>query len=751
MTQAHTFLAEVQSALPSAWQEPVAALAAETLQTERPLHLILVGGFSVGKSSLLNMLLQEPLLQTALEETTALPTFIEYGAEREMQLVGQDGSGLPLDEVGFAAATTQAPEGAACATLALPMPWLEGVSIIDLPGLGSVSQTHREYTLAQIRQADVVLYLLAPSGPSKSDVETLALIQQAGKRVKIMVTRWDEVEASVARGEKQPSLEQWAAQIEQATGLRARLAPCHRDGLGRDEIIDFVQRARTDLDGIRLRRFQAELKPMLQNALGFNAEQQRSCEVDSEAQAQALHQELLQRKHRLAEFKVGLHGEQQQDRQRIDQQSAVSVQVEREQLKTQLDQQADQLAGESAWNGFSQQGTERLRAATARLAQALSSLSSHYGALQLPEAEVAEFNLRLPELETVSADDFLDIGKLSQLEQQIVEQQQQFAAMEQKLGTMSVADMSASEQALNELLQQKNAIAAQPMPTIIQRVSEGNGATIGRMLGEVADIGLMFVNPAVVGAKAASIVGKGAKMAKIAIKTEQLDKVETTVSTGMKVMQGRSLPNSSGLPPKLVEKAGMLEMLSLGYWGERIGSMLGGPVDVETVDPEAIAARDAALADLEKQSQALRSALARNEDIANEKQLTGWALEQSRKEQARLQAELVRIKALAEQKHRDAQRQLQQQRQQQIRHSAERAVSQWLRGFDRQSAAMTELLHARVKSHWEDRVAALIDERLQDIEQLDAQAKASSADKRASLAQLREEAAAIERTLAALG
>lgn len=748
MTQAHTFLVEVQSALPSAWQEPVAALAAETLQTEQPLRLILVGGFSVGKSSLLNMLLQEPLLQTALEETTALPTFIEYGAERAMQLVGHDGSGLPLDEAGFAAATTQAPAGAACATLALPLPWLEGVSIIDLPGLGSVSQAHRDYTLAQIRQADVVLYLLAPSGPSKSDVETLALIQQAGKRVKVMVARWDQVEASVARGEKMPSLEQWASQIEQATGLLARLAPCHRDGLGRDEIIDFVQRARADLEGIRLRRFQAELKPVLQNALGFNAEQQRSCEVDSEAQAQALHQELMERKHRLAEFKAGLHGEQQQDRQRIDQQSAAAVQAERQQLKIQLDQQADQLAGEFAWNAFGQQGGERLRAATTKLAQALSGLSSQYGALQLPEAEVAEFNLRLPEPETVSADDFLDIGKLSQLEQQLVEQQQQFATTEQKLATMNVADMSESEQALSELLRHKNAIAAEPLPTIIQRVSEGNGAAMGRMLGEALDIGLMFVNPAAVGAKAASIVGKGAKMANIAVKTAR---VSTAVSTGVKVMQGQSLPKSSTLPPKLAEKVGMLEMFSLGYWGERVGSMLGGPVDVEVVDPEAVAVRNAALADLENQSQALRRALARNEDIANERQLTGWALEQSRKEQQRLQAELARIKALAEQKHRDAQKQLQQQRQQQIRHGAERAVSQWLRSFDRQSAAMTELLYARVKSHWEDRVTALVDERLQDIEQLDAQAKASSADKRASLAQLREEAASIERTLAALG
>lgn len=748
MTQAHAFLAEVQSALPTAWQEPVAALAAETLQTDRPLRLILVGGFSVGKSSLLNMLLQEPLLQTAMEETTALPTFIEYGAEREMQLVGHDGSSLPLDEAGFAAATTQAPEGAACATLALPLPWLEGVSIIDLPGLGSVSQTHREYTLAQIRQADVVLYLLAPSGPSKSDAETLALIQQAGKRVKVMVTRWDQVEASVARGEKQPSLEQWAAQIEQGSGLRARLAPCHRDGLGRDEIIDFVQRARADLDGIRLRRFQAELKPILQNALGQNAEQQRSCQVDSEAEAQALHQELLQRKHKLAEFKSVQQAEQQQERQRIEQQAAASVQAEGRQLKAQLEQNADELGDESAWNAFGQQGSELLRAATSRLAQTLSGLSSNYGALQLPEAEVAEFNLRLPEPETVSADDFLDVGKLSQLEQQIAEQQEQFVTTEQKLATMNVADMSESEQALRALTQQKNAMAVQPLPTVLQRVKDGNGAMLGRMLGEVADIGLMFFNPATAGAKVASIVGKGAKVANIAVNAA---KVGNAVTHSMKVMQGLPIAKSSGLPPNLVNKIGMLEMFSLGYWGERFGSMLGGPVDVEVVDPEAVAARNAALFDLENQSQALRRALARNDDIANERQLSGWALEQNRKEQVRLQAELTRLKAQAEQKQCDAQKQLQQQRQQQIRHNAERAVSQWLRGFDRQSIAMTELLHARVKSHWEDRVAALIDERLQDIGRLDAQAQASSADKRALLTQLRDDATAIERTLATLG
>ena len=342
MSSPSPFLSELLQQLPATWHEPVTALADATLQASNPLRLILVGTFSVGKSSLLNMLLQESLLQSAMEETTALPTFIEYGEERAMQLVGLDGSTLPLDETGFAQATTRAPEGAACAVLAMPQPWLKGVLIVDLPGLGSVSSTHRDYTLAQIQQADAVLYLIGPTGPSQTDLSMLKQIHDAGKRVKVMITHWDKVEAAVARGERMPSLEQWSTQIETATGLRARLASCHKAGLGRNEVIDFVQRCSNDLDAIRLRRFSAELRPILLNALGHNADSQRSCEVESEQANRELHQELMLRKQKLTEFKAGIYAEQQQDRERIECECGALLQVHRQKLARQLGEQAEQ-------------------------------------------------------------------------------------------------------------------------------------------------------------------------------------------------------------------------------------------------------------------------------------------------------------------------------------------------------------------------------------------------------------------------
>lgn len=742
-------LSELQLVLPESWHAPVQTLADATLQTDTPLRLILVGAFSVGKSSLLNMLIEEPLLQTALEETTALPTFIEYAEERSMQLLGCDGSVLALDEAGFARATTQAPDGAACAVLNLPHAWLKGLSIIDLPGLGSVSASHREYTLTQIRQADAVIYLIDPRGPAQSDVETLKLIQETGKRVKVLVTRWDTVATVVARGEKTPSLEQWSAQIEAGAGLRVRLAPCSRDGLGREDVLDFLQRAQADLGDIRQRRFRAELKPILDNALGQNAQSQRSCEAGTEEAAQALHQDLMQRKQALSELKSGLYAQQQQDRERIAQQCGAILDKGRQKLVRQLDDQAAQLASEAEWGAFGEQGRSLQQSGISGIARAFSALSSQYGALDLPEAQVADFNLRLPSPESVDANDFLDVGKLSQLQHELALRQDELAATEQKLSSMQPADMSEQERTLHELLQQRQTLAAEPLPRIVQRVSDGNGAAMGRMLGGMADIALMFVSPVTAGAKIASLIGQGAKMANVAVNTA---KVAGHVQKGLKVAQGVQIGKRvAGVPPQVMEKLGALEVLSLGYWGERLGSMLGGgPRDEEVIDPQAIAEQQAAFAAIDAQSQNLRRALARNEDIANERQLTGWALEQSQKEQARLQGELARLKTQAEQKHREAERDLAAERQTLLKRHAERAVSQWLRSFDQQTAAMLDLIHARVKSYWEDRVDVLVGERLQELDALSEQAKASAEEKQAALLRLRDEAKGIDRAIAAL-
>lgn len=729
---------ELQAALPDTWVEPLQSLADTTLNSNAVLRVTLVGAFSVGKSSLLNMLIGESLLQTALQETTALPTFIEHGPQRAMQLLMNDGTTQVLNEQSFSVATTQAPKDATCAVLTLPQAWLEGVSIIDLPGLGSVSAGHQDYTLTQIQQADAVLYLLDPRGPTAPDLKVLTAIRQYGKRVKVMVTRWDEVEAAAARGERLPSLEQWAAQIEAGCGLRVRLAPCHRQGLGRDEVLDFLQRACEDRLDIRTRRFKAELQPLLDNALGQNAQAQRSCEADSEDSMRMLHAELMQRKQTLSEFKDGLQGQQQQDRQRVEQQCLGTRQKIRSDLGTTLQQCQQTLQDESGWERFGAQGADGLRAALAEMAAQLSHLSADYGQVDLPVAQVGAFNVRLPAPEAIDAADFLDVGKLSHLQQEIEHQQQQITEAENKLLDWPVQDLGNAEQTLQQLLRDRQQVASMPLPRIMQQIpNSGNGAIFGRMLGEIADIGLLFVNPVWAGAKVAGLIGKGAKIVNVAAKT---GKIASTVSKGIKIAQATQTGiKVRGVAPETLDKLKALEMLSLGYWGERIGTAFGGPSAQEIVDPAAEAEQAQAMSGIESDIQRLRRELGRQEDMANERQLTGWALEQNRKEQARLQADLARRVADAAQQHREAEARAQQDRLTLVARHAERAVAQWMRSFDQQSTSMLDLMRARIKDHWENRVEALVAERMTEVDALMAQMRETPQQKQAALAQLQAE------------
>ncbi|MGI9212422.1 MAG: dynamin family protein, partial [Methylococcaceae bacterium] len=550
MTTPASVLAELLSSLPPQYHQPVQLLAAATLQSDTPLRLTLVGAFSVGKSSLLNMLIGETLLPAALEETTALPTFIEYGSFRSLQQLQQDGTLIPLNDAAFTAAAIQAPEGAACAVVTLPLDWLHGISIIDLPGLGSLSATHRAYTLSQIRAADMVLYLIGSRGPSQDDIALLTEVHQAGKRVRLMVTQWDMIEAAVARGEKAPSLAQWATQIEAATGLKLQLEPCSRFGLGREAIQSFLHEAQKDTAAIRLRRFRAEVSPILHNALGQNSDSQRSCEAQSEDALRALHEQLMQRKQALIELKSGLYAQQREDRERIEQLCASPLNRERQTLAQNLQEQAGQIKGEQDWDTFGEQGSGLLKTALAAVAGVFSQVSHEYGQLDLPEAQINAFNLRLPQPESVAAEDFLDIGQLTRLQQELARQQATFKKLEEKLSGLRVIDTYVEEQELFTLMQQRQVLANQPLPCIIQEINTGNGGGVGRMIGDVLDVGLLFVNPATAATKVAAILGKVAR-------------VEKAVSITLKTVQALKNGEQVGMIPQpVMQKLGYLVVLS---------------------------------------------------------------------------------------------------------------------------------------------------------------------------------------------
>ncbi len=743
-------ITRLKTHLPPSWHETLDALSEQMLNANAPLRVILLGAFSVGKTSLINRLIGEPLLKTACEETTALPTFIEYGVKRTMRLIGSDGSMLPLDAAGLAQVTTEAPEGAACATLMLPLQWLQGITLIDLPGLGGLSARNRDYTAAQIQQADAVLYLLAPRGPDADDIATLQQISRYGKRIKLLVTRWDEVEDAVMRGEQRPDLQHWSSQIQSETGIRARLAPVDHTGLGREDILNFLTRARDELEAIRLRRLCAELRPQLENALGQNADAQRVCAVQSEEDIHTLRSELLQRRADLTEFKSLHHARAQESRQTLVSQTQEIIQDARRNLESALIPLEESVHDAADWDDFAEQGTEALRTALNAVAQALSELSAEHGGLELPEAQMSTLNLRLPPAEPVEVADFLDMGRFAQLQSELETRAAEFAVQTERLAQLPEADLNESQRLLRELLMQREQLAAQPLPRTVQRLESSNaGAVVGRMLGEIADIGLLFVNPAWAGAKVASLVGKTAKIASITVKTAN---ITTTATKAVKAAQlARQGGRITGVPPQVAEKLKILEGLSLGYWGERVGSALGGrPQEIEVIDPEAQAQQQAMLAEIDTRAREVRAQLARCEDIANERQLTGWALEQNRKEQGHLQTRLNELHQRAEERYRAYEQSVREEHQQQLARHVKRALAQWRRSFEQQTGHMRDLLQIRVRDDWDAQIEILVSERLAELEALNTRIDSVPAERAAALGRLCAESEKLQTALALL-
>ncbi len=722
-------LAQVQALLqhlPDGLQGDTQDRLAQRVQQTDKLSVSLVGAFSVGKSSLLNMLLGDEWLHTAQEEATALPTVIEYASQPNLYLVQQDGQQQPLDRDRFTEVTTHAPIGAQYAALQLPQPWLEQLSIIDLPGLGSTSAQHYQYTLMQIQQSDAILYLLAPRGPSASDLQMLTLIRQYGKAVCLIVARWDEVEQAVARGEKTPNLSEWQQQIAQATGINQPLITAHRSGLGRESVQQFLQQSRQQLSAIRLQRFVAEIQPELQNALQLNQQAQQTCEAQSEAQIQQSHEQLLQMKTALIEAKAAAYSNQQTEQQQLEQQATQQVEQQHSTLQGEL-----QSLAVSDWPVFLQQGEQRLAAKLAGLSQQLQQHSVQYGTLQLPEQTIRSLNLRLPELDPVDSSDFLEHAQLEQLKQRLTQKISEASSL--PASDVDVTQLNQhiqrTEDVLQQLIQDRHAILSTPIPQIEQVIEDRSGEETGRQIGDMLDTLLIFIPAKTV----TTVVSKIGRLAKVATTAQKV------VSTTQKVANA-----SRALGPV----GNMLSMLSIAELGAKIGSMFDSPPEVAYHDDPVLKAQLHQQAQqVHQQVQQLRDDIRQKEDLMNQHQMTGFALQQSQREIQQLQQHAEQLQQELQQRQQQATQAQQQQQRDTLDRYRVRAIEQWLSQFDSQSRSMLHLLQQLAKQHWQLSIEQLFAARLAETEQLQAQLRALPEQKKAQLIVLQRDAQAIGQVL----
>lgn len=179
---------------------PVLGDAATRLRSGR-LHLIVIGEFKRGKTSLVNALLNEPdLLPVGVDITTNTVTSVRYG-ERE-RVLAYSGDGDEPTEITRAEIPAYVSEqhnpGNARDTrhlvVELPKDELQdGMVVNDLPGVGGRNAAHTAATYAFVRQADAALFVTdVTQTVTQEELDFLGLIREQTDKLVFVMTKKDQ-------------------------------------------------------------------------------------------------------------------------------------------------------------------------------------------------------------------------------------------------------------------------------------------------------------------------------------------------------------------------------------------------------------------------------------------------------------------------------------------------------------------------------------------------------------------------------
>ncbi|MDX3378482.1 dynamin family protein [Streptomyces sp. ME02-6991-2A] len=168
------------------WREPFARVA-------------VLGEVSVGKSTLINALLERPLLPSAVPALSSVPVELYFGPEVrgtvtlydagrggvvQRDLDGKQEIDDYLTEAGERTVTNRHGRGAQVLSALVQVPaevLAGGLRLVDTPGVGGANPAHRRLTLAALSDADAVLFVVRSGEPlSSSEQDFLA---QAAQRV----------------------------------------------------------------------------------------------------------------------------------------------------------------------------------------------------------------------------------------------------------------------------------------------------------------------------------------------------------------------------------------------------------------------------------------------------------------------------------------------------------------------------------------------------------------------------------------
>lgn len=175
---------------------------------EGRFYVACIGQFKRGKSTLLNALVEDQILPTGVVPITTVPTVLRFGETRRARVRFAKGAWTEVapEELTQYVSEEHNPEnakGVAGVEVFVPSPLLvDGMCLVDTPGLGSVFTGNTAATQAFVPHVDAAIVVVGADPPIAG--EELALVEEVAKQVRQLVVvlnkadRTSEAERRVA-------------------------------------------------------------------------------------------------------------------------------------------------------------------------------------------------------------------------------------------------------------------------------------------------------------------------------------------------------------------------------------------------------------------------------------------------------------------------------------------------------------------------------------------------------------------------
>jgi hypothetical protein len=176
------------------------------------------GRVSSGKSSLINALIGEPVLPVGATPVTAVPLRVEHGGA-SIDVLFADGRSDGIDVAQLPEYATEAgnrDNARRVQSITIHTPRLvEGLALLDTPGVGSLSHSGPAQAFAWLPRCDVGIVLVAAGTPlGRDEFALVSGLTQAGIEVEILLSKSDLLSES----ERSSALEYVRSELTRAAG-----------------------------------------------------------------------------------------------------------------------------------------------------------------------------------------------------------------------------------------------------------------------------------------------------------------------------------------------------------------------------------------------------------------------------------------------------------------------------------------------------------------------------------------------------